>query len=145
MPALVANVNRLPAIYFRSTQDNDPVVPRRVALDELSQDITTQRSSTEHGQNFERYHAGVRDAPTCIRTGIFSPCGYRSCKEGKRATRERTHLGKDASARIDRPSKCGEIYEGPFEGEMDHGIKCLSTLSIRAPLLCVHGIGLPAR
>ena len=107
-------------------------MPRRVAIDELPQDITAQRSSTEHHQNFERYHAGVRDAPARIRTGIFSPWEYRSYEGGERATRGRTHLGKDAGARIDRPAKRGEIYKGTFEGKMDHGIKCLSTFEYQS-------------
>ena len=51
--------NDLPSVQLRSTQYDDPVVTRRVILDDLVQNVAAKWSSTEDGQYFKGYDGRV--------------------------------------------------------------------------------------
>jgi len=49
----------LPSVQFRGTQYDNPVMTRRVILDNLAQNITAKWSSTKDSQQFKGYDRWV--------------------------------------------------------------------------------------
>lgn len=64
----------LPSIEFSGRDNDDPVMPRRVVFDELADNITTQRSHTEDGEEFKRDDGGIGRAPAEINVCVIFPC-----------------------------------------------------------------------
>jgi len=64
----------LPSVKFSSRQNDDPVVSRRVILDQLADNVATQRTDAEDGEDLEGDEVWIGGAPTGVSLGVFSPC-----------------------------------------------------------------------
>ena len=51
-------------------------MPRRVVPDQLTDDVTTQRTGTEDGKDFEGDDGRIGRAPTEVGLCVFSPCWW---------------------------------------------------------------------
>jgi hypothetical protein len=62
-----------PSIEFSSRKNNDPEMSRGIIPDELADNVTTQRSRPEDGEEFNRDNDWVGRAPTEINARVFFP------------------------------------------------------------------------
>jgi len=61
------------SIEFSGTENDQPVMTRRIIIYKLLQDVATQSSGTEHSQELERNNTRFRDTPSEICSSVFSP------------------------------------------------------------------------
>ena len=69
-------MRNLPSVQLGRTEYDDPVVPRRVIINELFDNVAAQGSSAQDGQKFEGDDGGIGNAPSEIGTCVFFPCIY---------------------------------------------------------------------
>ncbi len=68
-----SDVRKLPSVQLGRAEYDDPIVPRRVIINELFEDIAAQGCNAQDGQQFKGNYGGIGNAPSEIGTCVFFP------------------------------------------------------------------------
>lgn len=63
-----------PSVNLSRAQNNDPVMPRRIVVCELLEDVACHWARTKDRQDFQRDYRGIRHAPPKVGQSVFFYC-----------------------------------------------------------------------
>ena len=70
---IVSQLRYVPAVYLGSAENDDPVMTRRVILDELLQDVEAHGAHPKHSEELEGHDGRVGYTPAEVRSRVFFP------------------------------------------------------------------------